>query len=666
MDYRPDIDGLRAVAVAAVVAVHVLPTALPGGYVGVDIFFVISGFLITAISLHRIEAGRFSFQDFYARRARRLLPALFVLLSGTGLVGSLLYDGATLADLGASTAAAVLFVANIHDYGTVDYFTAPAETRPLLHLWSLGVEEQFYLLAPWLLVGLARRPRALAAATVAMVLGSLGLGIAVLELDPPAAFYLLPCRAWEVGLGMLLALAPKGWRAPRGSGLLGLLLIGIAVVGFDEHTPFPGLAAVVPCVGSALVIAAPRGGVSARLLSAPGLRWLGQRSYSLYLWHWPVLAFAMFWTMRAPTVAEAVGLVLLSVGLSELSHRFVETPLRRKRADSSDRRTLAWSAGGILATVVLALSWVGVGQESVTPRTDDRPLGQQLSALSEDCGAISRGEAWLRTCGFGQPGTSPDVVLWGDSHAAMLAEVVAETAETHGVSGVVVAKNSCPPALGVDKGEMPALHRCGRHNDAVLAWIRQVKPRRVLLFARWALAVEGSRYGDRSLAAPRLQQAGSQDRSVDFGRPLERTLRALTAQGTEVVVLGPTPEAPLHVANAVERATRLGLAMPDDLSVTDRLARQGRTEALLEELATRHGAGWLPLAPALCTVEVCPLQIDGKPLYSDDNHLSPLGAHRLVNTLGQALQAPLPLADRAPGPPSADRPPKPHAQPSGR
>ena len=237
MDYRPDIDGLRAVAVAAVVAVHVLPTALPGGYVGVDIFFVISGFLITAISLHRIEAGRFSFQDFYARRARRLLPALFVLLSGTGLVGSLLYDGATLADLGASTAAAVLFVANIHDYGTVDYFTAPAETRPLLHLWSLGVEEQFYLLAPWLLVGLARRPRALAAATVAMVLGSLGLGIAVLELDPPAAFYLLPCRAWEVGLGMLLALAPKGWRAPRGSGLLGLLLIGIAVVGFDEHTP---------------------------------------------------------------------------------------------------------------------------------------------------------------------------------------------------------------------------------------------------------------------------------------------------------------------------------------------------------------------------------------------------------------------------------------------
>ena len=622
-------------AVLAVVAVHVLPDLAPGGFVGVDVFFVISGYLITAITLRRIRTHRFSFADFYARRARRLLPALFAVLVVTGLVGGWLYAAPTRIELGHSIMAATLFVPNLLDYGAVDYFTAPPETRPLLHLWSLGIEEQFYLMAPMLLVALARRRRALVGVTACAVLVSFGTCVWVLGRDPAAAFYLIPFRAWELGIGMLLACLPVDWRAPRGAGVVGLLLVGGAIVGLDEHVPFPGVAALAPCLGSALVLVSAAADPACRGLAWGPLPALGRRSYSLYLWHWPVLAFAMFWTMRAPTPLEALGLVALSLGLTELSYRFVEAPFRRSRGSTA--RTLVWASGCMVVLVVATSAAVDPEQVSLASSSDDRPLDDQLAGPSLACASLPTQESWTRVCGFGGSPTAPEVVVWGDSHAATLALGFAKAAVASGQTGMVVARNGCPPVLGVDRADLPAMHQCGRHNDAVVAWIRRLRPARVVVVARWPLAFEATRYGDEHRGTPRYVQAGSEARAVDMAAALDRTVALLVEQGTEVVLLGPVPEASTHVSQAVERAQRLGGDLPTGPTLDELAVRTESSLAGLQAASQRAGVRLVEVAPALCGVDPCEVTLAGAPLYDDSNHLNAAGVVRVQGVLEAAV-----------------------------
>ena len=385
LSYRPEIDGLRAVAVVPVLLFHA-GLGMPGGFVGVDVFFVISGYLITALILKDVDAGRFTLADFWERRVRRILPAAVTVVLATLAAGWFLLLPSDYDRLARAALTQVVFGANFFYWRNTNYFAGPAEQEPLLHTWSLAVEEQFYLLFPVVLGALALRPalrnrRVLLALLGIPLLVSLALCVAATPRYPAATFYLLPTRAWELLCGSVLAVAPAwhllGPRLAAGMGWAGLVLIACSWWAFDKSTSFPGAAAILPCLGTMLVIygtahekpttgnsskvtafASPRRILSARLPVGIGLI-----SYSLYLWHWPPLAFAQYWTLEPLPLVWRVVLLAGSVVAAVASWRYIETPFRMKRLGANRRRLFALAGSGMCALVIVAgglTGWRGV------------------------------------------------------------------------------------------------------------------------------------------------------------------------------------------------------------------------------------------------------------------------------------------------------------------
>ena len=337
--YRPEIDGLRAIAVMAVVLFHA-GLGVSGGFIGVDVFFVISGFLITSLIIKDLEAGKFTLANFWERRARRIIPAAVVLVFVVLAAGWFLLLPSDYAALGKSAAWHAAFAANIYFWRNTNYFASAAEEQPLLHTWSLAVEEQFYLIVPLLLLALFRFPyfRSRGLLLALFLIGfafSLALSIVVVPRMPAVAFYLLPTRAWELLAGSIIAILPAAslsriWREI----LCGIALITIVVPCFiyTKETPFPGLAALPPCLGTALFIWASGPASTSiqnstfniqNLLAARPVVFIGLISYSLYLWHWPLFAFSTYWALDPLSLPYRLCLVAASFVLAILSWRFV-------------------------------------------------------------------------------------------------------------------------------------------------------------------------------------------------------------------------------------------------------------------------------------------------------------------------------------------------------
>ena len=421
--YRPDIDGLRAVAVLAVVAYHAWPRALGGGFVGVDVFFVISGFLITRILL----APDFSFASFYARRVRRIFPALLIVLAATAAIGATFLPPDNLRNLLVHTIGGGLFVANIVSYHDVGYFNGVAELKPLVHLWSLGVEEQFYLLWP-VLVWLAVRKKVLAPAIAIVAFASLALFLWWSERDPRAAFYLSPARFWELLAGAMLVrtAVPERWRGAAAA--TGVALIAASAVLLSAETEFPGLLMLVPVAGACLVVASPGAHGAGRLLASRAAVAIGLVSYPLYLWHWPLLSLLRNFD-RAPSTAAICATVALAFVLATLTWRTVERPLVALRL----RPLAATLAAAMLAGVGLAAAAREampaesneIANAACTARYPFRPDGLWFCRLSKD--------------------TAPTVLLLGDSHANHLYDGVAEVFP----NDAVLAIGACMPTVGL-------------------------------------------------------------------------------------------------------------------------------------------------------------------------------------------------------------------------
>jgi peptidoglycan/LPS O-acetylase OafA/YrhL len=371
MKYRPDIDGLRALAVLPVVAFHIGVSRVPGGYVGVDVFFVISGYLISAIMLRELSEGRFSIVSFYERRVRRIAPALIAMLTVTTAFACWYLLPEELADYGRSLVAAVLSLSNFLFWHEVGYFDLSAAGKPLLHTWSLAVEEQFYLVMPLLLVLTFRHGRRLLTPLIwAMALVSLSLSAAGVFFFPEAAFYLPWTRAWELLLGTLLALHPlPHFNTPlrREAGTLcGIVLILAAVLTYTASTPFPGIAALIPCLGAALVIAAGKTGSSltGRLLSLAPVVFIGRISYSLYLWHWPVILFqriASAFVDGTDSRSAKVAMGVISLLLAIVSWWCIERPFRSRRPMLARRAVFAgaFACAAMFVTVGASLDSLG-------------------------------------------------------------------------------------------------------------------------------------------------------------------------------------------------------------------------------------------------------------------------------------------------------------------
>lgn len=633
--YRPDIDGLRAVAVLAVVVYHFAPMLVPGGFVGVDVFFVVSGYLITAISARRMRAGGFGFLDFYARRARRLLPALTLVLLTSVVVGELVYGDRAQAAVGQSALAAALFAANLHFYSALDYFQASIETQPLLHLWSLGVEEQFYLVAPVGLVLLIRRPRLLWWSAVSGVTVSFLGSVWATESMPRAAFFLPVFRAWELGLGALLALRPWSPRSPPARTALSVAGIA-AVVGsafaLDEHTPFPGATALPATLGTLALLAAGPQTPTGQLLSVAPMRAVGRWSYAWYLWHWPALVFVTFLLARHPSLLEALGLGLATLALSTASTEWLEAPIRTWRVGQPGASVRA----GLLVSVGLAAlgaaTWFtrDPGDTAVTQARFDALIAQP----EPDCDAFVTNGLQVLVCAIGTPEPPIDLVVLGDSHAATLATPLRRLAMERGQTGLDITRNDCPPLFDVERGDLPPEQSCHAHSTMVLDALAELEPRRVVLSARWPLYVEQSRVGDADRAIPRLIRAGSRDRDADLPVALTRTVQRLQDSGAEIILVGSIPEVAFHVPREQQRRAQVGQALPPGPETAVFEDRRARSKEMLETVATRTGTRVVQPSDALCGPDHCAIvATDGTPLYFDDNHLSKRGAERIEDTL---------------------------------
>lgn len=367
LNYRPEVDGLRALAVLAVLGFHLGVSGLHGGFVGVDVFFVISGFLITGMLARDAAAGRLSLRRFYRRRFWRLYPALAATVAASLAAGWFILTPAAYARLGESAVSALFAVSNVLFWSEAGYFDALAITKPLLHTWTLSLEWQFYAVWPLALVGLLRLPAPARWTVLGLVAAaSLAASQALLRGHAEAAFYLLPFRAFEFVIGAGLALLPARLQAPGNkataiAGALGLLLFAGAAIGFRSHTPFPGLNAVLPAAAAALLIAAGGGFVGA-LLRHPLAVWVGQRSYAIYLVHWPLISFHQLQTGGRPDGVEQAALFAASLALAAMLHALIEQPLRRRGGSpAATSRLLPTTAAALLVVVAAVVPWASAG-----------------------------------------------------------------------------------------------------------------------------------------------------------------------------------------------------------------------------------------------------------------------------------------------------------------
>lgn len=652
--YRADIDGLRAVAVLSVAGYHAHVPGFSGGYVGVDIFFVISGFLITRIILQDLARGSFSIINFYERRVRRIMPALFVVAFFV-VCFTFLYRSPRDADIfGESVSLFAVFGANFFFYGQLDYFADPVEFYPLLHMWSLAVEEQFYVFFPLVLLGLATwRSAAMTPALGAIAALSLVGAVLMLPHDPKAVFFLTPFRMWELIVGALIAVAAAGppsaalsWltasqRRREAAALLGLALCLGPVVLYDEQTPFPALAALPPVLGAALVIAAggpraapARAPLGARALSLRPVVYIGLASYSFYLWHWPALAAARYLAPEPLSIAQSIGVLALAFGASVLSLHLVERPFRRPHGVVSRQGVFLVSAGGIVA--LLLVGWLLQETKGLPGRFPG------LAPLLAD-GSIRYGPApgtcapardalptatakaidpsFCRLTGSDAPDAprqGPVVLLWGDSHMRALAPGFADWAAERGARAYLAWSASCPPALGYDRPVATRFHDCAAHNAAALAAADALDADLVVLAARW-----------RGYASETVADGAA------------AAARALARPGRRIVALAQAPEfgghTPTRLFRAAVTGSPHGLELSRDaLRRADRL--DGASQARVLAALAAAGATRVDLAGALCDADACRVEAsDGASLYADSHHLSRVGARDVIGSLGTAF-----------------------------
>jgi peptidoglycan/LPS O-acetylase OafA/YrhL len=618
--YRADVDGLRAVAVLLVVIFHLKLGVVPGGFIGVDIFFVISGFVIAQSLKGDLDAGRFSIYNFYFRRARRIVPALVGVQVLTAAAALILLLPSDLADFGRSLLSTNLFVSNFYFWKTSGYFATAAETKPLLHTWSLAVEEQYYLVAPILFALIHRfgRDRWVSALSPLIALG-FAASLATAFLAPTAGFFLLPSRIWELLIGAVLALRSRRVAAgPRLSSVFafaGLALIVYGALALDERDPFPAWNALYPCLGAALLIegGTPRPGetrglpFAGRLLAFRPFVAIGLVSYSLYLIHWPVIALFRYRLSRDPSVIESLGLFVLCLVGAWAMWRFVEQPFRH--VGVAKRLRVIATSGAVLALVGLA-GWTIAARQGFPSRfpdfTEEKVPGVEAwggnTCFNQD---VSRAPDWQPDTCRRVSGGKGNVLLWGDSFAAHYTPGILADAAALDRNVYQYTFAGCPPILAYYS---LARRGCTTFNANALDWIGKLGIDTVILSARW-----------NEVPKKTLERLGE-------------TVRTLLDRKLHVVVVGPSPEFPADV----QRLDYLSGNAGRDGLVEAVPVEQAGIEA--EIAAGASGASYVDPRAVLCSGASCPYRKDKEYYYADYGHFSALGARLAVEKyLGPAL-----------------------------
>lgn len=634
MEFRTDINGLRAYAVLGVVLYHFGVTGIDGGFAGVDVFFVISGFLMTGIILAKLERHAFSLTEFYASRARRIVPALLALCAALLLLGYFWLSPGDYGALGKHAAAATGFVSNIVFANEAGYFDGPSKEKWLLHTWSLSVEWQFYLLYPLALAACYRKgpPTARRLVFVLAALAALSLLASLLATPkkPSDAFFLLPARIWEfmAGGAAWLALRHDLWRGNRATEIAGVAMILASFVLFDSGTAWPGYAALLPVAGTTLVILAARD--RSLLTGTAPMQAIGNWSYSIYLWHWPVVVALAY--VGVGGAGWTVGGIALSIVLGALSYRLVETPLRRAMARWPSTPT---RAGIVIAALVVIAGGLLVRHTDGLHRAVPAGVAEAEQAQQDryvpagKCG-YDRKTDTIRRCVVGN-GEHPAFALWGDSHAPSVITAVRDAAGGQGL----LYTHVCPTILDVRLKAKSANHPCKEFNDAVLADIRTLPADvPVIIINRFSYYLHGYNEAQGQVFGLNYLALTTEEEQLDdasrFRTRLAGSLCRI-AENRRVYVVQPVAEMGRDVPKLIARHLMAGRGMPD-IGVTREAYRQRHADTLaaLQEAHTRCGVTLLDPWPFLCENERCPGIRDGKSLYFDDDHLNESGNRYLV------------------------------------
>jgi peptidoglycan/LPS O-acetylase OafA/YrhL len=648
--YRRDIDGLRAVAILGVLAYHFGLGGVTGGYGGVDVFFVISGFLIAGIIKSELDAGSFSIARFYVRRIRRILPALMVCALTTTVFAALILFPEDFRNYGRSLLSVATSTSNFYFMRRTGYFDGKAIEKPLLHTWSLGVEEQFYAFFPLLLLLLYKFGRRGAVpALVLIAVASLAYSVREVGIHPDQAFFSTAGRAWELLVGAFLAFGAvpilENRLAREAEAALGALLVAFGYFFYSDAIDFPGLAALPFCLGAALIIHAGGSGAPtgvSRMLSLPPMVGLGLISYSVYLWHWPLLVLSQY-RLGALHGPFGVLLAVAGIGLGLLSWRFVEQPFRRTPVARS--RTPVFISAA-LATTVLAVMSVAIAKRGYWFQRWPAEIvalastGKDLSSAASFGLPMPADSGWpsgTYEMGFGA--RIIDTVLWGDSHALAILPGVASYLEKSRQRIIVAAHPGCPPLPSVTFYDSKYGGPCRGLNDATIANALGPNIKRVILTARWAAYAARVQF-DIDGRAVALRRVVANDEA--FSAVLEATVRRLTKSGKQVIIIGPVPEQQFDVKPALLRHLAWREPLPHKLTRSAFLETESKVLPLLSGLAKIPNVRVVYPDLILCAAKGCRYSNNGKPFYLDRDHLSPLGAAELGAMFAE-------IFDRGPG-----------------
>jgi peptidoglycan/LPS O-acetylase OafA/YrhL len=668
--YRPDIDGLRGVAVGLVVAYHAFPGFRTGGFVGVDVFFVISGYLITELILTGLQAGTFSLGEFYRRRVRRIVPALLVVMTACCIFGWLVLLPSELEWLGKSISYSASFLANMFFARTGGYFERTAELNPLLHLWSLGVEEQFYLAWPVLLM-LAVRHGVTMRVLIAVIVPSLAISIWGAWYSPTQHFYYPASRAWELAAGGILAAwqlgVPRGpatdfyfsssrsrrWFGAQALSLAGLALIVVGGVCWTADNPIPGVWSVIPTAGAAMLIAAgPRAPVNRWLLGSPPLTFVGRISYPLYLWHWPLLSFTRVVVGHAPQPTLAAAEIAVSFVAAYATYRLVEAPIR---FDELGRRAVPGLLAGLAA---LALIGAAAGAGGIPGRLSG-PLFAKWDAAVTDWHYPDESN-FERRSGLGTvtvPSHRETKVLFiGDSHIQQYwprVQHIIDAQPDSARTAVFAVRRGCPPMPGINTTWRA--WNCSRSFDYAVEQAFQPGVDTVVFGAFWESYFLGEYSEDHSLRPVQDVQAhtraplelDSPDTRIAFEQ-FRNTVARLVSSGRRVFIVLSNPTSPLFDP-VFPSWIRLSLRLPGSLPAgSSPRIDAGPFETFvapvmnrLRDIAAQTGAQVVDPRSTLCDQMICPAAgPDEMPLYLDSNHLSGYAARQRASFVDAMLLGP--------------------------
>lgn len=649
LPYRPDIDGLRSVAVLSVVVFHAWPGWLPGGFVGVDIFFVISGFLITSIIQKEVSEGIFTLGRFYARRVRRIFPALFIVLATSILFGWFVLLSGEFKQLGKHTAAGAGFISNIVFWGEAGYFDNAAESKPLLHLWSLGIEEQFYIVWPLLIWLLWLRQRTLKGAVIGLTLGSALTCVMAVGDSPEFAFFMPITRFWELTAGGIAAYGVRRF-GPLQDGLgaaaslLGSALIVVALVAINSQLVYPGWWTLLPVAGALYILAAsPSSAINRMILSARPMVWTGLISYPLYLWHWPLLSFAsIIWGVKVPYLAK-ISLLCAGTLLSIATYRYVERPIRRSK---NVRGTVGLLVAGM---GIVGAAGVLIAAGAISQRINPGQADIYLAALNDTAfpGPMFvpyRFEhvKFQKVTGH----TESLTVFIGDSLIEQYGpriEALAANSELAIGSAIFATGGGCVPIPDVVALPIFRFPSCRKRIEAAFSLARHSDVTSVVIGAGWYDYFSPHQrnlefydgLGHRFTFPDRQAVDGA------YGA-LEVQMSALIQAGKRVYLILPPPMGTLFDPRSMYTGSRFDTIRPAAsgglFKIEEYEAANAAPLKRLRAIANRTGAIVIDPAETLCVDGVCPVvDAQGHPISTDGVHLRPQFVRRSVTYIDQTL-----------------------------